>query len=138
MSVAAYMLGARVVEKHFTLNHTWKGTDHAFSLEPTGFRKLVRDLQRTRVAMGDGIKRVYDSEVKPITNMGKKLVAARDLPAGHMIQRQDITIKSPGDGLQPYEINKIIGRVTSAAMQEDDDITFEALNGAEYLAESVS
>ena len=130
MSVAAYMLGARVVEKHFTLNHTWKGTDHAFSLEPTGFRKLVRDLQRTRVAMGDGIKRTYDSEVKPIINMGKKMVAARDLPAGHMIQREDIAIKSPGDGLPPYEMDKIIGRATSAAMQEDDDITFEALNGA--------
>jgi N-acetylneuraminate synthase/sialic acid synthase len=41
MAVAAYMLGARVIEKHFTLNHTWKGTDHAFSLEPIGFRKLV-------------------------------------------------------------------------------------------------
>jgi sialic acid synthase len=130
MSVAAYMLGARVVEKHFTLNHTWKGTDHAFSLEPTGFRKLVRDLQRTRVAMGDGIKRTYDSEVKPITNMGKKLVAARDLPVGHMIQREDIAIKSPGDCLPPYEIDKIIGRLTSAAMKEDDDITFETLNGA--------
>jgi N-acetylneuraminate synthase/sialic acid synthase len=138
MSVAAYMLGARVVEKHFTLNHTWKGTDHAFSLEPNGFRKLVRDLQRTRVAMGDGVKRVYDSEVKPITNMGKKLVAARDLPAGHMIQREDITVKSPGDGLQPYEIDKIIGRVTREAMQEDDDITFKALNGSDQLAETVS
>jgi N-acetylneuraminate synthase/sialic acid synthase len=138
MSVAAYMLGARVVEKHFTLNHTWKGTDHAFSLEPTGFRKLVRDLRRTRVAMGDGIKRTYESEVKPITNMGKKLVAGRDLPAGHMIQREDIAIKSPGDGLPPYEMDKIIGRATSAAMKEDDDITFEALNGAEHLAESVS
>ncbi len=131
MSVAAYMLGARVVEKHFTLNHTWKGTDHAFSLEPTGFRKLVRDLRRTKVAMGDGIKRTYNSEVKPITNMGKKLVATRDLPAGHMIQREDIAIKSPGDGLPPYEIDKIIGRVTSAAMKEDDDITFKALNGSE-------
>ena len=130
MSVAAYMLGARVVEKHFTLNHTWKGTDHAFSLEPTGFRKLVRDLRRTRFAMGDGIKRTYDSEVKPIINMGKKMVAARDVPAGHMIQREDIAIKSPGDGLPPYEMDKIIGRATSAAMQEDDDITFEALNGA--------
>jgi sialic acid synthase len=136
MSVAAYMLGARVVEKHFTLNHTMKGTDHAFSLEPTGFRKLVRDLQRTRVAMGDGVKRVYESEVKPITNMGKKMVAARDLPAGHMIQREDIAIKSPGDGLPPYEINKVISRVTRAAMKEDDDITYEALNGSEHLTEA--
>jgi N-acetylneuraminate synthase/sialic acid synthase len=88
--------------------------------------------------MGDGIKRVYDSEVNPITKMGKKLVAARDLPAGHMIRREDIAIKSPGDGLHPYEIDKVIGRVTRAAMLEDDDITYEALNGSEKLAEAVS
>ena len=132
------MLGARVVEKHFTLNHTWQGTDHAFSLEPTGFRKLVRDLQRTRAAMGDGVKRVYDSEVNPITKMGKKLVVAHDLPAGHMIRCENIAIKSPGDGLPPYEIDKVIGRVTRAAMQEDDDITYEALNGSENLAKAVS
>ncbi len=131
MSVAAYMLGARVIEKHFTLNHTMKGTDHAFSLEPTGFRKLVRDLQRTRVAMGDGVKKVYPSEVNPITKMGKKLVCARNLPAGHMIRREDIAIKSPGDGVQPYEIDKVIGRVIRAAMQEDDGITFDVLNGSE-------
>ena len=130
MSVAAYMLGARVVEKHFTLNHTWKGTDHAFSLEPNGFRKLVRDLRRTRVAIGDGVKRVYDSEVNPITNMGKKMVAARYLPAGHMIQREDIAIKSPGNGLPPYEIDKVISRVTREAMKEDDDITYDVLNGS--------
>ena len=138
MAVAAFMLGARVVEKHFTLNHTWKGTDHAFSLEPNGFRKLVRDLRRTKAAIGDGIKRVYDSEITPITKMGKKLVAARDLPAGHMIRREDIAIKSPGDGLQPYEIDKVIGRVTRATMQEDDDINYDALNGSENLAEAAS
>jgi N-acetylneuraminate synthase/sialic acid synthase len=72
MAVAAYMLGARIVEKHFTLNHTWKGTDHAFSLEPIGFKKMVRDLQRTKVAIGDGVKRTYESEVNPIVKMGKK------------------------------------------------------------------
>jgi sialic acid synthase len=54
MAVAAYVLGARIVEKHFTLNRALKGTDHKFSLEPTGLRKMVRDLQRTRVALGDG------------------------------------------------------------------------------------
>ena len=127
-----------MIEKHFTLNHTWKGTDHAFSLEPIGFRKMVRDLQRTKDAMGDGIKRVYESEVKPITKMGKKLVAARDLPAGHMIRRDDLAIKSPGDGLQPYEIDKVIGRLTRQAMKADDAITFEALNGSEHLAEAAS
>jgi N-acetylneuraminate synthase/sialic acid synthase len=131
MAVAAYMLGARIVEKHFTLNHTWKGTDHAFSLEPIGFKKMVRDLQRTKVAMGDGIKRTYDSEVNPIIKMGKKIVAARDLPAGHAIRREDLALKSPGDGLAPYEIEKVIGRVTLQPLSEDDDITFDVLNGAQ-------
>jgi N-acetylneuraminate synthase/sialic acid synthase len=131
MAVAAYMLGARVVEKHFTLNHTWKGTDHAFSLEPIGFQKMVRDLKRVRVAMGDGVKRVYESEITPMTKMGKQLVTARDLPAGHAIRREDIAIKSPGGGLQPYEIDKVIGRTTRVALKTDDPITFEALNGAE-------
>ena len=131
MAVAAYILGARVVEKHFTLNHTWKGTDHAFSLEPIGFQKMVRDLRRVRVAMGDGVKRVYDSEVTPMVKMGKQLVAARDLPAGHAIQREDIAIKSPGGGLQPYEIDKVIGRTVRVALKQDDAITFETLNGAE-------
>jgi N-acetylneuraminate synthase/sialic acid synthase len=131
MAVAAYILGARVVEKHFTLNHTWKGTDHAFSLEPIGFQKMVRDLRRVRVAMGDGVKRVYESEVTPMVKMGKQLVAARDLPAGHAIQGEDIAIKSPGGGLQPYEIDKVIGRTVRIALKKDDAITFETLNGAE-------
>jgi N-acetylneuraminate synthase/sialic acid synthase len=138
MAVAAYMLGARVVEKHFTLNHTWKGTDHAFSLEPIGFRKMVRDLERTKVAIGDGVKQTYESERNPITKMGKKLVAARDLPAGYTIRREDIALKSPGDGLPPYEMDKVIGRVTRQELKEDDDITYEVLNGAENWAEAAS
>ena len=138
MAVAGYMLGARVIEKHFTLNHTWKGTDHAFSLEPIGFKKMVRDLRRLKVAMGDGVKRLYESEVSPMIKMGKKLVAARDLPPGHAIRRQDIAIKSPGDGLQPYEIDKLIGRVTRHALSKDDDISFEVLNGSEGWVEAAS
>ncbi len=138
MALAAYMMGARLVEKHFTLNHTLKGTDHAFSLEPTGFRKMVRDLERVKVAIGNGVKQTYDSEVAPIIKMGKKLVVAHDLPAGHTIQREDVAIKSPGDALPPYEIDKIIGRVTRGAMKQDDDITFEALNGSEHMADSTS
>lgn len=69
MAVAAYTLGARIIEKHFTLNRAMKGTDHAFSLEPAGMKKLCRDLERARVAMGDGVKRWYDSEKKPISKM---------------------------------------------------------------------
>ncbi|MBI5928571.1 MAG: N-acetylneuraminate synthase family protein [Chloroflexi bacterium] len=130
MAVAAYVLGARIIEKHFTLNHTWKGTDQAFSLEPIGLRKMVRDLRRTHVAFGDGVKRTYPSEIDPLTKMRKKLVAARPLLAGTMLRPEDIAIKSPGDGLPPYEMDKIIGRTLLQDLDEDDNITFEILNGA--------
>lgn len=127
MAVASYVLGARIVEKHFTLNRAMKGTDHAFSLEPVGMRKMCRDLKRLRIALGDGQKKVYPSEIKPLTKMGKKLVAARDLPAGHVLRREDVALKSPGDGLPPYELPKLIGRKLSEPVAEDEEFTFEML-----------
>jgi N-acetylneuraminate synthase/sialic acid synthase len=127
MPVAAFVLGARVVEKHFTLNRAMKGTDHAFSLEPVGMRKMVRDLQRTRLAMGDGAKKMYPSEAAPIVKMGKKLVAARALPAGHVLTRDDIEMRSPGDGLPPYELDRFVGRTLRQPVDEEMTLTFELL-----------
>ena len=130
MVVAAYILGARIVEKHFTLNRAMKGTDHAFSLERGGMRRVVRDLKRVRLALGDGVKSTYESEVAPLLKMGKKLVAAVDLPANHVIRREDIAIKSPGDGLRPYEIDRVIGKVTRRPLKEDENIAIEDLDGS--------
>ncbi|MBE0681174.1 MAG: N-acetylneuraminate synthase family protein [Anaerolineales bacterium] len=127
MAVAAYVLGSRMVEQHFTLNHTWKGTDHAFSLEPIGMRKLVRDLRRVRAALGDGEKKIYPSEVNPITKMGKKLVASHDLKAGHTLTMSDIAVKSPSDGIPPYELDNVIGRTLTKDLLEDDNFSFEIL-----------
>jgi len=128
MPVAAYILGARIVEKHFTLNRAMKGTDHAFSLEPVGLRKMVRDLERTFKAMGDGAKKIYDSERAPIAKMGKSLVVARNLPSGHVLERQDIVMKSPGGGIPPYDVDKVIGRSTLTPPHEDDFLSFEVLS----------
>src|SRR3970282_737528 len=75
MSLVAYMLGARVCEKHFTLSHAWKGSDHALSLMPEGMRKLVRDLRRAPVALGDGVKRPPPSEEAALRKMREELVA---------------------------------------------------------------
>lgn len=127
MPVAAYVLGARVVEKHFTLNRALRGTDHAFSLEPQGLRKLVRDLQRTRLALGDGAKKMYQSEAAPVVKMGKKLVAARDLPAGHVLTRDDVAMRSPGDGVPPYELEKFLGRTLRIPIVQEGALTFELL-----------
>jgi N-acetylneuraminate synthase/sialic acid synthase len=128
MPVAAYVLGARIVEKHFTLNRAMKGTDHAFSLEPVGLRKMVRDLERTHKALGDGQKKIYESEKAPIVKMGKSLVVARDLAAGHVLTRDDIVMKSPGGGIPPYELDNVLGRITLKALYEDDFLSFEMLS----------
>lgn len=69
MDLIAYTFGARIIERHFTLNRASKGTDHAWSLEPPGLRKLIRDLQRAREALGDGQKKFYASEYGPISKM---------------------------------------------------------------------
>jgi sialic acid synthase len=128
MPVAAYMLGARIVEKHFTLNRAMKGTDHAFSLEPQGMRKMTRDLHRAYLALGDGTKTMHPTEAAPIMKMGKKIVAARDLPAGHVVARDDLALKSPGDGLPPYELDRLIGRTLRHPISEEMALTFELLD----------
>ncbi len=128
MPIAAYVLGGRIVEKHFTLNRAMKGTDHRFSLEPIGLRKLVRDLRRTRVALGDGSKLPYPSESDPIRKMGKKIVAATTLPAGHVLRREDLALKSPADGgLPPYELDAVVGRTLRHPVAEDGAFTFDDL-----------
>jgi N-acetylneuraminate synthase/sialic acid synthase len=127
MPVAAYMLGARVIEKHFTLNRAMRGTDHSFSLEPVGMKKMIRDLQRTRLALGDGRKKVYASEASPVLKMGKKLVAARDLAEGHTLTAADVAVKSPGDGLAPYYLDQILGQALARGLRADEPLTLDAL-----------
>lgn len=131
MAVAAYVLGARIIEKHFTLNRAMRGTDHRFSLEPQGLRKMVRDLRRVREALGDGTKKPYPEESEALLKMGKKLVAARDLPAGHTLTRGDITAKSPGDGLPPSELRPLVGRVLRQPVTLDTALSFDLLEEAE-------
>lgn len=125
MALVAYVLGARVLEKHITLNRAWRGTDHAFSLEPEGMRKLVRDVRRAAIAMGDGVKRVYDKEQPARVKMAKKIVAARDLSAGHRIEIGDLAYKSPGDGLPPYQDALLLGKALKRAVQEDEALTLD-------------
>jgi sialic acid synthase len=133
MPLIGYMLGARVFEKHFTLNRAWKGTDQSFSLEPSGLRRVVRDLERTRAALGDGRKRPFDSEAAPLAKMIKRIVAARDLTAGTILTESDLAYKIvAGDkigpaALQPYHFDKLVGQPLEVDLAEDDLITYSAI-----------
>ncbi|OGF99479.1 N-acetylneuraminate synthase [Candidatus Gottesmanbacteria bacterium RBG_13_37_7] len=125
MALAAYVLGARIIEKHFTLNHAMKGSDHACSLEPIGMRKMVRDLHRARIALGDGRKKVYESEKNSLLKMRKKIVASRNLKKGHIIKEGDLAFKSPGDGLMPYHVDYFYGKKLKINLKEDDNLKFK-------------
>lgn len=126
-SVVAYLLGATVVEKHFTLNRSWKGTDHKFSLEPEGLRKQVRDLRRVDISLGDGKKVVCDFEKDAKVKMGKGIYTSRKLKAGSVLTLDDIVFKSPGNGLPPYRVKEIIGKKLKVDMEEETIISLEHL-----------
>lgn len=124
LDVAALLLGARIIEKHFTLNRAMKGSDHAFSLEPIGLRKMIRDLRRTAVALGDGVKKCYQEELVTLHKMSKKIVAGKNLPSGHVISAEDLVFKSPGDGLAPYNIDKFLGKKLKIPLKKDQAFKF--------------
>lgn len=127
LSCIAYALGARVIEKHFTLDRARPGSDHHFSLEPDDLAALLAGLNRTREALGNGEKRAFPDESAAMHKMGKKLVASRDLPRGHRLREQDIAIKSPGDGMRPYLLSKVIGRTLLQPLGAEANINWDLL-----------
>jgi sialic acid synthase len=128
MSTAAFTLGARIIEKHFTLNRALKGTDHAFSLEPQGLGKLVRDLRRTSDALGDGKKVVYENELAPMRKMRKMIVVNRFMSAGTKISREDLEFRSPGDGLGPDKLDLVLGKTLVVDINEYEPILESSLH----------
>lgn len=121
LSWAAFVLGARVIEKHFTLDRDAIGTDHRFSLEPADLKELVTGLRQVREALGSPVKRTLEAEAGALRKMGKKLVAAHDLPTGHRLGEADVAIKSPGDGMRPYELYDVVGKVLTEPLFKDAD-----------------
>jgi len=129
MASLCYLFGARIIEKHFTLDHTAKGSDHAMSLQPDGMRKLVRDALRMKVCQGTGDKRMTDEENRALAKMGKSVWPTRPLPAGTILLPEDLALKTPmvAEGLKPYQVQDIIGKITihdlsTAAPVKQEDI----------------
>jgi sialic acid synthase len=118
-SVVAVTLGARVVERHFTLNHQWKGSDHAASLEFDGFRRLVRDLRLVDTWKGSFEKIVHPREIPIKKKLGKSVVSRMKIKKGTVITTDHLVFKSPGDGIIPSQVHTIVGKVAQQDIPED-------------------
>tara|TARA_R110001599_G_scaffold135013_1_gene313259 strand:- start:67 stop:1146 length:1080 start_codon:yes stop_codon:yes gene_type:complete len=120
ISLAAVARGARVIEKHFTLDCTLPGPDHAASVEPAALADLVRDIRRVEASLGTGIKQPGVAEQANRLIVRKCLVAARDLPAGHVLGVDDIALMRPGTGHPPIALWDRIGTTLVRAHKAGD------------------
>lgn len=120
---AAYLLGARIIEKHFTLSRASKGTDHGMSLEPEGLTKMCNGFKKLRDSLGTSNKKRMSYENKYIYKMKKTIVASKNLNKDHILKFEDIEFKSPGGGLECYEVDLLIGKKLKKNIDEDHIIS---------------
>ena len=115
MPVVAVARGARLIEKHFTTDRNLPGPDHAASLEPAELARMVEDIRAVETCLGDARKTPQPSEWDTRKAARQQVVAAHDLPAGHVLRRDDLTTARFGSGLSPVELWRLIGQTTTRA-----------------------
>lgn len=121
ISAVASAIGASIIERHITLDRTMDGPDHAASLEPHGFRKMVRDIRQITLAMGSGDEKFFSrGEILNREVLGKSLVAARPIQPGETITPELVTVKGPALGLSPQRYRELVGRIATRPMEEDE------------------
>ena len=118
--IAAVALGASVIEKHFTLDRKMEGPDHAASLEPGELKAMVDAIRNIEQALGDGIKKPSDSEIKNKPVARKSIVAAGKINKGDVLTEENLTVKRPGDGISPMQWDDVIGKKASRNFEEDE------------------
>jgi sialic acid synthase SpsE/endonuclease IV len=120
ISLAAVAMGARLLERHLTLDRTMRGPDHKASLEPGAFAEQVRALREVELSMGVPHRWITRGETLNRRVLGKSLVAATDIPANTAIARAMLTSKSPGLGLSPQFVDKLVGRRLTRTIARDE------------------
>ncbi|MFL2109904.1 N-acetylneuraminate synthase [Marinilactibacillus psychrotolerans] len=121
--IAAVALGATVIEKHFTLDRNMEGPDHKASLEPDELKKMVESIRHIESAKGDGKKAPAQSEKKNMAVARKSIVANKDIKAGEVFTEENLTVKRPGDGINPMRWFDIIGKKAIRDFEEDELIS---------------
>lgn len=128
VSIAAVTLGAKVIEKHFTLDRCMKGGDHAASLEPDGLTKVIRDIRVIEKALGKYEKEIQPSENGCIQKLRKSVVSTVDIKENDVITREMLTVKGPGTGICPSKLETLVGRKVNCNISQDVLLKNEWLN----------
>jgi N,N'-diacetyllegionaminate synthase len=118
--IAAVAMGAKVIEKHFTLDRKMKGPDHKASLEPDELKAMVTGIRNIELALGDGIKKPSKSEQKNILIARKSIVAIQDIKKGDIFTEQNISVKRPGNGISAMKWYDVLGRNADKNYKEDE------------------
>ena len=127
IAIAAVSLGAEVVEKHFTLDRSLPGPDHAASLEPGELKQMVAAIRHVESALGTGVKSPAPCELPNMSVARKSVVAARELRAGHRLAVEDLEIKRPGNGLAPKFLPALVGRILRVGVSKDEILKWDHL-----------
>lgn len=127
VAIAAAAVGADLIEKHFTVDRSLKGPDHAFAVEPPELAALVEGVRAAEEAMGDGIKSgPAPEENEEMFDLARRSIcAACDIPSGTIIEREMLTVKRPGWGIRPKHIDLVVGRRARADIDDDEVLTWE-------------
>ena len=119
--IAAVVLGATVIEKHFTLDKTLPGPDHKASLEPDELKAMVTAIRNIEKAVGgSGLKKVSASEAKNKPIARKSIVASKFIRKGDLLTEENITVKRPGTGISPMQWDEVVGKTAKKDFEEDD------------------
>ena len=120
VSIAAVAMGATVIEKHFTLDRTMDGPDHAASLEPEELKQMVKSIRNIEKAKGDGVKKPSNSEEKNISIVRKSIVASKEIKVGDAFTSDNLGVKRPGTGVSPMQWDEVVGKVASKDFNPDE------------------
>jgi len=127
IAIAAVSMGAKIIEKHYTLDRTMKGPDHSFAIEPNELKLMVERIRDVEDAFGDGLKNGARYEEEENYKLRRSLIAKIDIKKGEVIGEKHIIIKRPGYGIKPKNYNLVIGRVATADIEKDEWITWEKI-----------
>lgn len=133
LPAVAVSLGARIIEKHFTLDRTMPGIGHAFASNPDHIRHLVTAVRVAERALGSSEVRVYESEKLARQSARRSLVAQRNIHAGEVIRDDMIGVKRPGGGIAADAIDQVVGRIALCDIPQDALLRFEYLQSSEVL-----